>query len=650
MPALIAAGLVMLRYIVIALIQSAIFVGAMKLLEPLIDKLKEGIKTTFGLSDDDALVYISNFIIDTVELAGLTVVSLKTKFPLKVADKLGLTGRGFKRGALPAKVSSGANAPGTMAKAAAAAKAASLETVAETTAASKGITYAKVNEVLSFVAKLVGLPVGTLFVIAQFIDYGNWNSGAYQKTFQKILAAITFGALTPDSQVPKASTISDDVWSRVYNTYKEAGAFAINDPYKEQSVVFSRQTLIDLVDKVGSQLNLETGSAPAKAVFAATQSLIRFGNTSVTTPSTGTSTGTVSTPTAVPSIRVFTGVVQQGVLAQGVQFSGRPDDLIESADELHDAAASNLAAALAALPGQMIYEIKIVSSITTKDGFRQTGTTQQVVSGYNTNGTPKYKLVTNKFAQLTIYLLNEKNTRTKVRTIVLGPTNVLKFNPTGGVVGGIEQSLRNDLISSNVSDIKAIATPASSLTTKPESDNSADSSDPYTVGQKLKSNAVSGDPSIVATFTYKGNGKWKYEDTYHGVGDYDIPTSQVVDYVRRSTLSGSSGSGNNANETGLYQLEKSDVPGGKELIYYPPGKTPDASLRAPGAPEPSPLPPTSATSSATTLYEYYSALGLPLPSVATRALKYQELGLGQSAYYTGTAEQNAKLLAALKGN
>jgi hypothetical protein len=53
-------------------------------------------------------------------------------------------------------------------------------------------------------------------------------------------------------------------------------------------------------------------------------------------------------------------------------------------------------------------------------------------------------------------------------------------------------------------------------------------------------------------------------------------------------------------------------------------------------------------SSASTLFEWYQAQGQALPSVTTRAKLYQSLGLGQASFYTGTAEQNTKLLNALK--
>lgn len=45
--------------------------------------------------------------------------------------------------------------------------------------------------------------------------------------------------------------------------------------------------------------------------------------------------------------------------------------------------------------------------------------------------------------------------------------------------------------------------------------------------------------------------------------------------------SGSSGSSSGgSNSAGTYQVEKSNVPGGQEMIYYPPGMQPNASLRS----------------------------------------------------------------------
>ena len=52
----------------------------------------------------------------------------------------------------------------------------------------------------------------------------------------------------------------------------------------------------------------------------------------------------------------------------------------------------------------------------------------------------------------------------------------------------------------------------------------------------------------------------------------------------------------------------------------------------------------------TTLYEFYTSQALSLPSVSDRAPLYEALGLGNASSYTGTADQNAMLLAELLGD
>jgi hypothetical protein len=51
---------------------------------------------------------------------------------------------------------------------------------------------------------------------------------------------------------------------------------------------------------------------------------------------------------------------------------------------------------------------------------------------------------------------------------------------------------------------------------------------------------------------------------------------------------------------------------------------------------------------ALTLSEWYQSQGQALPSVSERSVIYERLGLGPSSFYTGTSEQNTKLLNALK--
>lgn len=57
---------------------------------------------------------------------------------------------------------------------------------------------------------------------------------------------------------------------------------------------------------------------------------------------------------------------------------------------------------------------------------------------------------------------------------------------------------------------------------------------------------------------------------------------------------------------------------------------------------------TAAGSTATDLYQYYTAKGQTLPTVAQSAVTYAKLGLGTAAEYTGTAAQNEELLSALQ--
>ena len=66
-------------------------------------------------------------------------------------------------------------------------------------------------------------------------------------------------------------------------------------------------------------------------------------------------------------------------------------------------------------------------SIITKDGFKQTGTVQQIRSGTTSTGAPKFKTVVNKFATLNLYVVTDKGTRSKISTVVLGPTNSAKL-------------------------------------------------------------------------------------------------------------------------------------------------------------------------------------------------------------------------------
>ena len=170
------------------------------------------------------------------------------------------------------------------------------------------------------------------------------------------------------------------------------------------------------------------------------------------------------------------------------------------------------------------------------------------------NGTTKYKTVTNKFATLVVYALTDKGSRSKLTTIVLGPTDSAKLTVAQDAMRSLEAELPGIVTTTDIGAITGIETANPLTVTTPP---------------------VQGVPPVPAPVT----------------APMETPASPV------------------------------------------------------GVPAPSS---SNLGKNATTLTEWYQAQGQALPSVGVRAQTYQGLGLGQSSFYTGTAEQNTKLLNALK--
>ena len=104
-------------------------------------------------------------------------------------------------------------------------------------------------------------------------------------------------------------------------------------------------------------------------------------------------------------------------------------DLIESLARLQEAFINNVNSFNSAVLSKLIYEIKIVPSVTTKDGFTQRGTSQRIISKISKSGVITYKTVVNKFAVADIFALSEGTPRKKIARVVLGPTNTVVFKP-----------------------------------------------------------------------------------------------------------------------------------------------------------------------------------------------------------------------------
>ena len=579
MPAALAS---VVRVLLQTAVQTGIWFGLdALLLKPLKAAVQENMVEN-GMSEEEAKDHVANDLIDLLGIFGVTGVSIKTRIPNKVADYLGFTSKGYAKRKIISKATGGASPvilPTPVVKSTTAALTGGATSVTmETLKATKPGFKAAYD----FTYKTLGVAFLGMMAIGGWVDFGNWNSGAYQKKMQDLLAFVTFGILTPDADYRTSLTVSAEVFDKVYNTYKLNGAVSFNDPFKGQSVPFTRDNMLDLVDRVGANLLKTKGEASTKQVLLATQMMMVFSDTVPTQGAglTGQTQSSYTTPldsgTALP--KVYTGIVSQGVVGRGLVFEARPDDLIESVAELRQAAANNLTPYLQTLLGKIVYEVKIVSSYVTKEGFTKRGETQQIRNGSYTDGKPKYKTVTNKFATLIIYAITDKGARAKLSTIVLGPTNSAKLNVSQGDIATVEAELPNLVTTSDISEITGIETSNTvSVSTPP----------PVITNPTAAPRNSEGIPTNAT--------KINAED--------EAPEGWNVQRVG----------------TGLYTWAD-DAP-----------QSP-ASLQA------------------RTLSEWYASRGDKLPSLDDRSRTYEFLGLGKASYYVGSAEQNTKLLDALKSN
>ena len=697
MPVPLVAGAIVavqiaVRYIIVAAIQLGIWAAIEKYALPAINNAIIAIMQKFGVSEEQAKDIMANDVIEFAESIGIFAATLRTKMPLKVAELLGFTTKGWSKRVLVSKVSKLTGASSTAITALV--KGGPLVEKAAAPAIINGAkaTIPGFKVAYDLVLKTLGVGfVGTL-AISNVIDFGNWNSGAYQKTMQKVIAFLSLGFLKPDQDYRTSKTLSPDIFDKIYNEYKLLGAQYINDPYKKQHVAFTRDNFLDFTDVVGAELLRADGSATTKEVNLATLPFIIFD----VSKEVQTVQQQVQQAQSVPQVKVFTGVVTQGKLGNNAAFVARESDLINNMQELQRAAENNLASFIVALPNRIIYEIKIVSSVTTKDGFTQRGTTQQVITGYFASGAPKYKLITNKFAQLKVYVLTDKGTRTTISTITLGPVNSAEFTPSASELNLAEQEIKSNITTTDISEITAIETPQNIEVQQTEalpaiangvSQQASFVANSYAEalnnlipirfflgtdpnGYHIKTLHVGVSPnvlyntkeltlqearSLISSFPDKykleaGAAKTLTGDAmqiqYPGTTDLT-----PWEYLRLSYLEGFNGTFNdiiqgNFSKSQYVWAYKS--PTGEVLTFVPLSLVKQLDPNAEQAVS-NPLASSNPNKcSAVTISEWFGGVVPDNAKVAQRAVIYEAWGLGQASYYTGTAEQNNRLLAEMK--
>jgi len=664
-----------------AVIQVAITFGIPEILmNTVVPKVHEAIQAImvhFGVPEEEAKDILANETLKFVEEVGLGAATLRTKLPLKIAELLGFTTKGWSLRVLASQTAAKAAAASTSITVAAKEGMAKLAGEFGAKAAAKGATTAVGKTIGDFLMSKVGITLGFLYVLGNFLDFAAWPGSAFQNTFQSVFKI--FG-LNPDSSAPSSKILSKDMWGKLKAMYKELGATGIKNPETGETLPFTDENLMAVADKIAANILAEAGTVKLKDMIAALQGLMVFGNQVTdqklntvlqgTTPTPGTGTATQIPQTA----KIFTGVVSQGTLGTGNDFVARETDLIESEEELKAAMQNNLAAYVTAIPNKLIYELKIVSTVTTSDGIKRTGSAQKIISGYLKSGQPKYKTVRNKFAILNIYIMADGGRKTKISQIILGPTDAVKLNPTQETLSTTESAVRADLIVSNPGEITGVT---------------------KTIGDAV---APQGEIQIAAPKAQEI--KQEYEGYIDLLDRTNFKVGSRVILGRRNgiALAYKELERITTNEDGLIILQFGrdvDLTGtnsfqgqGQTIILSPRGKfinwrgaedniptvagDPSSTIQnyknwiasgklppGTGAPQETTInvqqPKTEIPEStnpakcqANSLAEFFDPEKIKFPSIDERAKLYEQFGLGPAAWYTGTAEQNTKLLRELK--
>lgn len=601
-----------------ALIQMAITLGLVNLAErfvlPLINTAIAKVISLFGVDEETAKDFMANEIIVFAESVGIGALTLRAKIPTKIAEKLGFTSKGFLRRTISSQQKSKLPTT-TSSQTISTLSPQQLATELTAIGQSQGLGYASsMGSFFNTSMKILGVGGVAYLGLINTIDFANWN-GAYEKTFQKIFSYV---GLKPDAIVPKANTISADMWKKIYSVIEELGPRGISLPGENFDVPYSRENLIKLVDHTVAYMVANGQTANFKNVIGIMLPLIQItpgasvkddfgGGPNASFALTPGQFGGSTTPAIT---KVFTGIVSQGVVGEGLVFEARPDDLIESIEELKTAAGNNLSSYLATLPGKIVYEVKVVSSITTKEGFKQTGTAQRIQTGTYQNGQPKYKTVVNKFATVVLYAMTDKGTRSKLTTIVLGPVDSAKLLVGQNDLRTLETELPSLITTTDINEIQNISQPTQ--TQQPAA--------PYVPPVQAVEPAF---------FQYR---KVAGETFNNVIQKFKISMDQFL--AVNGGINRDPG-----NWPGLERIAFDvNIPKGASASGTAPAvSSPAATSGKPGA-------------GAATLFEWYQAQGQALPSVQARSVIYQNLGLGQASFYTGTAEQNTKLLNALKSS
>jgi hypothetical protein len=634
MPVIVAA---IARQVIMAIATGAVITIAQNLLDGTFRELVNQIRSDNGLSEEEARDVFFNLLVDlTVNSAAIGAV-LKTKMAVKTAEFLGLTSKGFVKRKLTPKAAAVVASGGSV------------------------VDKKKAAGLILKIFRKVGNPTSLIWLFlgfTQFIEQGVYQPKQANDQYERYTGVRPFAekgiSLSPGN-------MDAEKFSDLARSLEAGGIRGFNDPVNRQSRVYSREDLAAIIDYAygkavlnGQKINDYRGILPLIRPYL-------IGGTNTPSPSSSQQ-NTSPAPLVATQTKVFTGVVSQGTVGAGLKFTPRPDDLIEDAQELQAAINNNVAPYLASLLSKVTYEIKVVPSVIV-NGVSLRGQVQQIQSGSLADGTPKYKTVVNKFAVANLYLITDRGTRSKLTSIVLGPVNAIKFNPTPNDLVTVSAAVSKSIIAQGTDEISTVVSNTPTRGVKANdfvdgtgvrvvTDKGTKQEDVYVV--RLPRKEVEPEfydapqpenrPSVRVQKQTIWNILSEHSDlldAYGGIGN-------AIGRGRANTLHSETVSWyKNLSEKDIEVILNSRKKG---AVESPPiGQPTPAELSATAQMSPTQNM-SSAALTASTLSEYYAAKGEKLPSTSERAALYQQLGLGQAAFYTGTAEQNTKLLMQLLGS
>lgn len=645
MPVLV---ITVLRFLFVAIMQTAAWVVASQVLERVVDYIRATLSKDGELTDTEIDDTLLNEVLDALALIGVTVASLKTRLPIRLADKLGLSATKPVRKTLSAKAKAGIEK-----------------------AATKGGLRKSALKVflgglaLSFANVLLWFPQ----LVQQFGDQAAFAPAQANNFYESLFGVRPFKEPSTLESPPPFSKAEFTDYAQSLETQLVSG---INDPTRLQSIPYSREALAELVFSVqGESLANGERLTVAKIIPKLPQYLIFAGKSaSAPVPTQGERAASAS----VSNTKVFVGAIGSGRLSGATDFSPRPDDLIQNIEELEAALRNNLTAFLPSVLGRFVYETKVVSTVTSKDGFTQRGQVQQVKTGTNKDGTPKYKTVVNKFAVADVYFLSDRGTRTKAARIVLGPTDAVSFRPNTNDLGRLDLNVKNDVFTTSLSGVEEVKKQGTT-TALPKAPEAEFTSKNYGKASKtalsriFRAGASNGNPGpdqlyadtgkriyVIPNLAAPKAGIYDSQEEYIKIHDSDkhyetvkqrlkdrygidfesLPARNIADLYQSAVLAGYDTQEQYDAGRGRVQNPIYDAESVEQLIELAGGADTTAPIG------------TGPACAAESLKQFFEARKETLPSVEVRSVLYEQYELGPRSFYTGTTEQNIKLLAKLK--